>query len=356
MSGSESNQPFDIEGLGARWLRLHQWRMPPPPIGKIFNVPLSKDNWIAPSLGYPLPKPFETRKYWKMPPNAKPIHYEGESKCIYCGTREYYPGATRRLGEEHIIAGGLGASMILFRASCQEHERQTSRIETKLFQMVFDPLRKKFDIRGNNRRSLRKNKFSVTHMVGGKDITLALPIADHPTMLYLTQLGPPGILTGRPKWLHGIVGSWYINLNATKEKLAKHGLKNFDTPPLDTVLFSQMLCKIAHTLATAEVLAENFEPLLLDFLLHKHDLMDEDDRRHYFVGGTTFPEPPTPYLHELGIRLYGAHGKLFLIVRIRLFAFLGAPAYLVVAGIVPESKRAAVNARLSDDNSRTQAL
>jgi hypothetical protein len=163
-------------------------------------------------------------------------------------------------------------------------------------------------------------------------------------------------LTGRPKWLDGIVGAWIVNLNATAENLRKYGFKSVATPALDTVLFSQMLCKIAHAFASAEILRDNFDALLPDFISQVPVKTENDDRRYYLVGGDTNWQEPEPYLHELGLGIYEVGADTFLIARIRLFAFMGAPVYHVVVGTIPESKRAAAIARLSSNNSRTQAL
>jgi hypothetical protein len=132
-------------------------------------------------------------------------------------------------------------------------------------------------------------------------------------------------------------------------------MESVASPALDTVLFSQMLCKIGHAFAVAEALLENFDPLLPDFISHPLEKVENEDRKYYFVGGEIDPSPPTPYLHELGLGLYAMSGQLYLVARIRLLAFLGAPVYHVVVGTVPESKRAAVTARLSNNNSRMQA-
>jgi hypothetical protein len=356
MANSNPNQPPVVEGMDARWLRF-LLSGDPPPIDQINNITMAQMKLLAPSLGYPLPTPLVGTKSIYIPQNAAPLHYAPAHRCIYCGSSEYRPGdAERKLGEEHIIAGGLGASLTLYRASCHAHEKLTSGIETKLLQRLFDPIRKQLDIRGRDKKPLLKGNFEVHHMVDGKNVALRLPISDHPTVLFLAQMGPPGILTGRPKWLHGITGAWMININATKEKLQRRGMKSFASPGLDTVLFSKMLCKIGHSVAAAEVLTENFDPLALGFLLASLGKTEHDDRRDYFVGGNSYPEPPTPYLHELGLGLYEAHDRTFLIARIRLFAFLGAPAYFVTVGTVPASKRGIVIARLSNNNSCTHPL
>ena len=243
--------------------------------------------------------------------------------------------------------------MILPRASCRKHEKLTSRIETKVLHAMFDPLRKQHDIRNRSKKPLLKGNFDVSHMVDGKNVTLRLPIADHPTILVLHRLGAPGILSGRPKWLHGIIGWWLVNINADAASLRKHGLSSFASPPIDTVLFSMMLAKIAHAFACAEVRIENFDPLLLDFLLNPPEATEVDNRRYHFFGGDPGIEAPSTYLHEIGIGTYELASDMYLVVRIRLLAYLGAPAYFVVVGTIPSTKRAAVIARLSANNPQT---
>src|SRR4051812_27988675 len=53
-------------------------------------------------------------------PDSSIFTFPPAGHCIYCGATEYAPGATRPLGEEHIISEGIGGTIIFPEASCRE--------------------------------------------------------------------------------------------------------------------------------------------------------------------------------------------------------------------------------------------
>lgn len=288
-----------------------------------------------------------------IPANAGSFSYHPANRCIYCDAKEYSGGQDRDFGEEHIVPAGLGALAVLPSASCNKHEGITSSIESRLFQRLFDPTRKRLEVLV--KRPLLKNKFPVFRMVDGESIRQNLPIGDHPTVLFLPKLGSPGILSGRPRWMHGVTGVFLANINAHEDVLKKSKINSFSTPFVDTVTLAQFLAKIGHAYASAEVLRENFDPILIDYIEQNTRNLDNEDFRYQFWGGDASDLPPTPFLHELGLGLTRRLSDVFLVARIRLFAYLGAPAYFVVVGTVSEDKMTAVTARLSQNNSRTHA-
>jgi hypothetical protein len=196
-----------------------------------------------------------------IPPNAETIAYTTVGACIYCGSSEYYPAAHRDLGEEHIITGALGASLVLSLASCKKCESDTTAIESKVIQSQFESTKRRFDIKGRRNKSILKSNFTISHRVNGKDIHLRLPIEEHPLVLFQARFGSPGILCGRPRELHGVIGTWSINLNADKERLKQQGIKILNTSGFDTFVYAQFLAKIGHAFAAAEARIENFCPL-----------------------------------------------------------------------------------------------
>ncbi|MGH6791368.1 MAG: hypothetical protein ACRECF_01325 [Methyloceanibacter sp.] len=317
----------------------------------IYNFSLSELGiTIQPTLGYPQLQ-LKELVHLGIPTNTGPFEYHPANRCIYCDATEYASGSDRDFGGEHIVAEALGSPVLLPRASCQRHECITAGIESRVLQRLFDPTRKQRDIRG--KKPLLKGKFSVFRTIDGKSIGAPLPIGNHPTTLFLPRLGTPGILSGRPDWMHGVSGLFLVNLNAHADTLNRQRITSYSTPSVDTIALAQLFAKIGHAYASAEVLAENFEPMLLDFIELKLKNVANENFRYQFWGGDESPLSPTPYLHELGLGLAQSKSKLYLVARIRLFAFLGAPAYYVVVGAVPDDKRSAVMARLSQNNSRT---
>jgi len=95
---------------------------------------------------------------------------------------------------------------------------------------------------------------------------------------------------------------------------------------MDTFKFFQFLAKIAHCFAV-DCLGDNFEPSLPDFIRAK-----EPSPRSDFVGGIPDDLPPSENLHELALEWRNSRNLAYAVVKIRLFANLGMPTYLVVAG------------------------
>jgi len=95
----------------------------------------------------------------------------------------------------------------------------------------------------------------------------------------------------------------------------------------DAGIFRRMLAKIAHSFAVAELGIASFQPLLNDFILGK-------PARHaaQFIGGSVAPEPIGQERNEISISLFSAVHRDYYVVRVRLFADLEMPTYLVVAG------------------------
>jgi hypothetical protein len=349
---NQSSAKEKLIGADARWLRLELRGVTP--IDEVHDVTLSELGDLAPSLGYPLAEPLLMGKHIKIPAGGSTISFLPANKCIYCGTTEYEPNSARPLGDEHIIPGGLGAALVLPHASCKAHERVTSGIEAKLFQQLFDPVRKHMSMRSPRIKPMLKANFEVSHTVDGKEVKLRLPIGQHPTLLFLSRLGPAGILTGRPQTLHGIVGAWMINVNVTAENLKRHGMTAVNSPSLDTLLFTKLLAKIGVAFATAEFGPDFFVPLATDFVIAKFEKLGNDNRRYHIVGGDPKPSDPSPFLHELSLGAHYVNGIIYIVVTIRLFAFLAAPTYHVVVGTVPISKRADLISVLSANNFRMQ--
>jgi hypothetical protein len=90
-----------------------------------------------------------------------------------------------------------------------------------------------------------------------------------------------------------------------------------------------MLAKISHSYAAARLGLNGFTPLLLDHILRT------EGYPWHFVGGRDGDVPTSNALHEIGHEEYEAKGRRYLLVRVRLFAHLGAPDYFVVTGELP---------------------
>jgi hypothetical protein len=109
--------------------------------------------------------------------------------------------------------------------------------------------------------------------------------------------------------------------------VAKYGLHSFAHPALDTHSFLRMIGKIAHSFLTAEMGLGTFCPTLPDLILG-----NSNDFWRY-IGGQPDAGPQTKELHEISVIGPREHeGRTYFMVRLRLFANLGAPTYLIAAG------------------------
>lgn len=243
--------------------------------------------------------------------------------CIYCGNAQYREQDGRKLGDEHVIAESLGGTLVIEHAVCEECERRVNDFEQPILKTVLYAPRVHLGIR-RKRRKRGEEFIKVMGRVGGKDVSLALPIKNVPVLLFLLTLGSPGILIGRPLDIVDMRGAWVSHLSSGV--IMPPGFESFASPVLDTFKFCQFLAKIAHCFAV-EVVGESFTPLLIDLIK-----MTAKATRYDLVGGIPTTEPASNNLHELGLFWQQSNGVNYLIVRIRLFANLGAPTYLVVAG------------------------
>jgi hypothetical protein len=247
----------------------------------------------------------------------------GQGSCIYCGAIRYRDKDDRKLGEEHVIAEGLGGTLVLPSAACEDCERRINAYEQSILKTVLYAPRVHLGIR-RKRRKRAEEAVKVQGQVNGKDVDIILPLKNVPVLLFLLKLGPPGILVGRPIDIPDIDGVWISHLSSGSP--VPPGFSSFASPVLDTFKFCQFLAKIAHCYAI-EVFGADFEPLL-------KELIREPARaaRYDLVGGAPTVEPPSENLHELDLTSQKSGATNYVIVKIRLFANLGAPSYLVVAG------------------------
>lgn len=261
-------------------------------------------------------------------------------QCIYCGASEYALGSTRRLADEHIIPLGIGGKFVLPEASCQKCERITGRIESIALNNHLLGPRRHLRLRGRTPTSKTPKELPVFVPRGGKDEKVMIPVEDHPSALFLFQLGNPPVidrLNGiwvEPPTPVGIFTKWF---NFKADILAeKYGISQWTPPAMDYYVFCRMLAKIGHAYAIAKLGTGSFHPTLTTSILEGSL---DSARVIPFVGGTV-AAPAELALHTLEDGTIHVAGLDLVGVKIRLFAQFGAPTYLVVVGT--KGKRAAV--------------
>lgn len=251
------------------------------------------------------------------------VRYAPVGSCIYCGSQNC-------LSEEHIVGEGLAGSLVLPQASCPECATATCRIEGSVLRTLLLAPRRHLGIKVKKRKR-NEPTIPLTAIVDGKDVEIRLPLDEYPTLLFMMIMNAPGIAAGRPLGAPGIHGAWARQI-WTSGTMPPPNTPQFASPPFDSVRFCQMLAKIAHAFAAAEIGPSNFNPLLLDFILRPFSRLDQFPECYHLVGGSPVEFAASDALHVLGIEIADINGQPHVVVGIRLFANLAAPVYVVVVG------------------------
>lgn len=247
--------------------------------------------------------------------------------CIYCGSLTYRADSNRKLGDEHAIPEGLGGTLVLQQAACESCERSINKFEQVILKTVLHAPRIHVGIR-RKRRVRAEDTIKVFAKVGNKEIEVRLPVRTTPVHLALAVLDTPGILV-TPIKAGGARAFWLKKLS--KGPMVPPGFQSYSPPVLDIYKFCQFLAKIAHCFAVDALGSDGFDPLLLDII------KTEAEPRYDLIGGPMIDIPPSRNLHELELSWREAGGVRYAVVRIRFFANLGAPTYLVVTGTAKAS-------------------
>jgi len=164
--------------------------------------------------------------------------------------------------------------------------------------------------------------------------TESVPFKEYPFMLVMPRLREPGIFVGAPIrglfWGYEIVNRLQLD-ESTDRYIEKHGPGLSISQNFNVVAFIQMLAKIAHSMAAAEIGLDKFTPLLPDLILGTNL-----ELAGYLVGQSVhIPTMPLRGAkHEFHFRMHNDR----LVASIRLFSRLGGKAYCVVTGerVAPE--------------------
>lgn len=260
-----------------------------------------------------------------------PIRYPDRGVCLYCPAKELRPGTGLELSEEHIIAEGIGGSLILPKASCEKCAGITSAIESDVqLQLLLAP-KVAMGIRGKN-RSPQTTMRLQTLKNGRNSRAVMLGNDRHPAILFLLALTTPNILARRVgPAASGMAGVWFHAFGSF-DGIKEMGIEELASPSFDTIRFCQFLAKIAHGFAAATATPGSYEPLLIDFIKKRVPRRGADISCYDFVGGVPKSFAPSSATHELTLERLEARGTFYLSVHIRLFGHLGSPVYSVVVG------------------------
>ena len=265
-------------------------------------------------------------------PTHPPKTYAAVNCCIYCG-------ADGALSDEHIVPLGLGGRWVLPESSCAKCAAKTSAFELTCQRTMLGPLRMYY-----NMPSRRRHKRPATLPLKVK-LTLnaewSLLDVDRevcPFLVLLPLLPMPDELAGRTTtgergakarhlWIRG--ASFRDGIIPHLEALAAE-LNVAEIEPTGTLRvpeFLQMLAKIGHAFAVAEMGTGSFSPFLIPMICEA-----DTSNSVQYIGGLQRSEPATNDVHELSFSSHACGRSDIVAVRIRLFAALEAPTYYVAVG------------------------
>ncbi|MBB4429184.1 hypothetical protein GGD66_007784 [Bradyrhizobium sp. CIR48] len=296
--------------------------------------PLGKSKFVAPYR-------MNTKIEVKSPSHT----YSPVGQCIYCGTR------ASKLKEEHIIPLSLGGNLVLPASSCVDCESITGRFEQEIARHFIWPFRTGMGF--PSRKKKNPEDFEIDFILEDDSCErVRIERRLYPTELYLHKFTTCGFLAGKSDeektdsiavvgWRNGpafeevkrVLFSFALDVERRTKKRVKAvaPARYFYPAP-----FAQMLAKISHSYAVAELGAISFRPILLDIIStdvrQKRESQAAKDISH-FVGGSieAFPHHDD-LLHSVDIELVDVGGRTYVVVQLWLFAIVGGAKYHAVVG------------------------
>ncbi len=274
---------------------------------------------------------------------SAPVNYDAVGRCIYCS-------ATEHLSDEHIVPLSLGGNWVLPGASCPKCRDVTGKFELELARHFFWSLRAK--MRFPSRKADWPAEFFVDFILeDDSEVRVKVPVARHPTELFLYKLGECALLSGQPfdpdtrflrPWRNGppseLVRAVLLPYEAEVTRLS--GKRVVGVSPSRVALWPlcQALSKMAHAYAVAELGLFSFRPLVTPVILNNVRGGDPTNgiaieaMQRYIGGSVERFEEHDEVLHQLALRVVQVEGKDYAVVDLWLFALLGGAKYHVVVG------------------------
>jgi hypothetical protein len=246
--------------------------------------------------------------------------YAAVGHCIYCHDK------LSQFSNEHIIGKAINGNITLPKSSCPSCSRITGKIEGFCFDGHMRGFRRAEGFRTTEKPPYKEHR---TERGTERRYTVESNRSSAFAYLNLPKLAPPKKLIPHEHKL-GSSKPWIM---VTGQGLPSDGdWNNFG--PYSATNYARMLAKIAHSYCTAEMLKHHFRPLLNELILN------ESLEIFNFVGtkdGWDAPETPKePLLHRLSLECWETSLARYIIVNIRLFAYMGAPEYHVIAGLTDD--------------------
>ena len=253
---------------------------------------------------------------------ADSITYAPVGTCVYCGTKE------GPLSKEHIVPLGLGGRWLLPQASCNTCSGVTRDIEQFCLRPMLGPFRIRLKL-PTRRPKERPATLIIEYLrTDGEREWSTVPSVEFPGVCFGFRWPAPALLRGQPPTenFEGDLVARFID-DEVRAPATPDGRK-VKLGTINMLLFARMLAKIAHSYAVANLGLSGFRPLLPDLILGKSTAAP------WLVGGdASEPAPDTePALHHVYLQNCLTAGVEYVLVAVRLFAFVGMPRYHVVVG------------------------
>lgn len=255
----------------------------------------------------------------------------GVNRCIYCGATRY--DATRpNLAEEHVIPLSLDGHLIIPNASCGACEKAINRFETPSAKKIFGPIRYYLGLQTRNPKQRPEHLPVILTYKEGRKKIIEILLSQHPTIMCLETLEPPGFLSFLPKRGRQVL---FIMPCGMKESRRK-GRSIADSwkavscrteSSFNFLHFARLLAKISYCYVVSNIGTESFQPLLLDVILK-----GSTEPILKYIGCDHRPLQTPLGLHELNMESAVFEGATLIVVRVRLFSYLLAPEYVVAVG------------------------
>ena len=254
--------------------------------------------------------------------------YDRIGKCIYCGKT----GQGVKLKDEHIVPFSLHGKFYLPGASCGDCEKITHAFEGRVASTMYKSFRPIEKI-ATRRPKDRPKELQMTEIFSSSEKTIEMPLDGMIGTFPLIHFPPPGFLRGDLSDQISWEGTKLSVL--TREPKDKSLWMRSTAPKLsveqkfDLTAYALLLAKIAHCIAVGHLGIDNFDHWLPPYILGKQSNFAS------LIGGQEKVEPPSNNDHDIKYDLYpyGGNNSHYIAVTIRLFAIVGGPHAVVIAGV-----------------------
>ena len=252
--------------------------------------------------------------------------YEPLNRCAYCASTVI--ASTDELTKEHIIPFGFGGELILPKASCKLHQKETSRVEAFVLRRYLCALRSHLSLPSRNPAN-RPDGYKLTLRRGSHSWKKKVKLADHPGVVrFMMFAESAGRILGRAREQ----ATWSVRfIDAeifpdTKLRVALLGADSFeDTVTINAMALARFIAKIGHCFAVAELGFDAFEEMYVTHLITS----ESQDWNHWIGGYDRGRNVTAQELHEL--RFLRRGNDLSVIVHL-LIPYCPRFAYEVIVG------------------------